>query len=157
LTATISVGSNEPNGVAVSPNGSKVYVANYSGNVSVIDAATNTVSTTIPVGANPNGVAVSPDGSKVYVTNVDSNNVSVIDAATNAVSTTILVGSGPIAYGLFIQPRPTFAGTLGTPNCHGQSVSVLNQQYGNINAAAKVLSYSSVQALQDAIRAYCGS
>ena len=46
-----------------------VYVANETGNtVSVIDAATNTVTATVPVGAEPNGVAVSPSGN-VYVTN----------------------------------------------------------------------------------------
>jgi YVTN family beta-propeller protein len=57
-----------PYGVAVTPDGSKVYVANLdSNNVSVIAAATNTVVTTIPVGFNPLGVAVSPDGSKVYI------------------------------------------------------------------------------------------
>jgi YVTN family beta-propeller protein len=33
--------------------------------VSVIAAATNTVTATIPVGAAPAGVAVSPDGSTV--------------------------------------------------------------------------------------------
>src|SRR5258708_11574234 len=83
-----------PGGVAVSPDGSKVYVTNsitFTGTVSVIDAATNTVSATIPVGPCPGGVAVSPDGTKVYVT-IFSNAVSVIDTATNTVSATIPLG-----------------------------------------------------------------
>ena len=51
-----------PLGVAVSPDGSKVYVANsYLGNtVSVIDTATNTVTATIPVGIVPIGRGGNP-------------------------------------------------------------------------------------------------
>jgi YVTN family beta-propeller protein len=52
--ATILVG-NGPAGVAVTPDGSKVYVANseLSNSVSVIDTKTNTVTATIPVGSFP--------------------------------------------------------------------------------------------------------
>jgi YVTN family beta-propeller protein len=78
--------------------------------VSVIDAATNTVVATIPVGNTPFGVGVSPDGTKVYVVNERSADVSVI----NMVTTTIPVGGSPVAFGVFIQPArpaPKFAGT----------------------------------------------
>ena len=69
VIATIPVGST-PYGVAVTPDGSKVYVTNFGSNtVSVIDGATNTVIATIPIANSPGGVAVTPDGSKVYVTN----------------------------------------------------------------------------------------
>ena len=45
-----------PVGVAVDPATNTVYVANQdSGNVSVIDGATNTVTATISVGSNPEG------------------------------------------------------------------------------------------------------
>ena len=65
----MNVGS-YPWGVAVSPDGTKVYVANEYGNtVSVIDTATNTVTATVNVGSGPFGVAVNPDGTKVYVAN----------------------------------------------------------------------------------------
>jgi len=43
----------------------------------------------------------------------------------------------------------------GFSNCHGQSVSALAQQFGGLSAAAAALGYSSVKALQDAIRAFC--
>jgi YVTN family beta-propeller protein len=89
--------------VAVKPDGSKVYVANFlSNNVSVIDAATNTVTATIAVGSEPFGLGVTADGSKVYVANGASNNVSVIDTATNSVTAAITVGDGPVAFGVFI-------------------------------------------------------
>ena len=58
-----------PYGLAVTPDGSKVYAANdgaRDNSVSVIDTATNTVSATIPVGLAPTGVSVTPDGGKVY-------------------------------------------------------------------------------------------
>jgi YVTN family beta-propeller protein len=150
----IPVGS-EPWGVAVSPNGSKVYVGNQNSNdVSVIDTATNTVVATIPVGSFPAGIAVTPDGSKVYVANnVGSNTVSVIDTATNTVSATIPVGSNPIAFGIFIQPK-LFAGTPGSPNCSSVSVSALAHKYGSLAKAAQALKVS-VPALQQSIATFC--
>ena len=46
------------------------YVTNGdSDNVSVIDTASNTVTTTVAVGAGPDGVAITPDGAFAYVTN----------------------------------------------------------------------------------------
>src|SRR6185312_4376184 len=40
-----------------------------SGNVSVVDTSTNTISATITVGSGPSGAAVTPDGTRVYVAN----------------------------------------------------------------------------------------
>ena len=106
VTATVTVGS-YPWGVAVSPDGTKVYVTNHgNNNVSVIDTATNTVTATVNVGSYPNGVAVNPDGTKVYVANPGSNTVSVIDTATNTVTATVNVGNSPVAFGQFIGPLP---------------------------------------------------
>jgi YVTN family beta-propeller protein len=95
-----------PSGVAVAPDGSKVYVANEAvkGTVSVIDTATNAVSATVAVGSNPIGVAVKPDGRKVYVANKGRHGtVSVIDTATNAVSATVAVGNSPV--GVVVKPE----------------------------------------------------
>ena len=104
VTATVDVGTC-PGGVAVSPDGSKVYITNeYSSNVSVIDTATNSVIATVDVGNSLWGVAVSPDGSKVYVANENSSTVSVIDTTTNTITATVEVGSGPIAFGKFVGP-----------------------------------------------------
>ena len=72
VVKTIPVGGN-PLGVAVTPDGTKVYVANYlANNVSVIHRPGNTVVKTIPVGMNPGSVAITPDGTKVYVANSGS-------------------------------------------------------------------------------------
>jgi len=95
VTATVPVGS-YPVGVAVTPDRTKVYVANTdSDTVSVIDTATNTVISTVDVGSVPSGVAINPDGTKVYVTNYYSNTASVIDTDTDTVTATVPVGDGP--------------------------------------------------------------
>lgn len=90
----IPVGT-EPNGVALTPDGTFAYVANtVDGTVSVlaVDVTAQPVATvvdTLTVGTEPYGVAITPNGTKVYVTNARSNSVSVIDTATNTVSKTI--------------------------------------------------------------------
>ncbi|MCX6511211.1 MAG: YncE family protein, partial [Actinobacteria bacterium] len=90
---SITVGTN-PRGVAVSPDGSSVWVTNDGGtSISRINTTTNNV-TSITVGTSPRGVAVSPDGSSVWVTNFDGTTVSRINTATNNV-TSITVGTSP--------------------------------------------------------------
>jgi YVTN family beta-propeller protein len=108
IAPSLNVG-NRPFGVAVNPAGTRVYVTNAELDlqlndyrVSVIDTATNTVSTiqvgtaTPPVGVYPAGVAVAPDGGHVYVTNHGSDDVTVIETATNTVISRIPVGTGPL-------------------------------------------------------------
>jgi YVTN family beta-propeller protein len=94
--AEIEVGQ-EPNNLAISPNGRTVYVANtVSGTVSVIDAGTREIAATITVGTEPYGLALTPNGSKLYVANARSNDVSVINTSTNRVVKTITgVGDEP--------------------------------------------------------------
>jgi len=72
----------QPSSVSVSPDGSKVYITNYSGHsLTVLNAETNIVEEQISllVGLNPTDIAITPDGTKAYVVNSGSNNVSVID------------------------------------------------------------------------------
>ena len=79
-----------PCGVAVTPDGSHVYVANYGDDtVSVIQTSDNTVIETISVGPSPYGMAVTPDGRYVYVGNGNDN--TVIQTSNNSVIDTISV------------------------------------------------------------------
>jgi YVTN family beta-propeller protein len=90
--AEITVGV-EPQCVAITPNGMKVYVTNMvSGNVAVINAA-GQFTRVIPVGAEPFGCALTADGGKLYVANFSSDTVSVINTATDTVIRTIPVPS----------------------------------------------------------------
>ena len=69
-------------------------MANASTNsVTIINTATNTVVTTLGVGAIPVDVSISPDGARAYVTNAGAKSVSVIDTASGTVIATIPVGS----------------------------------------------------------------
>ena len=47
------------------------------------------------------------------------------------------------------------AGIPGDPNCHGESVSALAKQFGGVHAAASILGFSSVEALQDSFKEFC--
>jgi YVTN family beta-propeller protein len=110
------------------------YVTNYfSSTVSVIDAATNTVVATIPVGNGPWGAAVTPDGTQAYVTNNADNTVSVIATASNTVVATIPVGPGPV--GVAITPNGAYA-YVG--NSSGNTVSVIATASNTVVATTPV-------------------
>ena len=78
-------------------DGSRVYVANQiSNNVTVIDSATLTVKTTIPVTGSPNFIRSSADSLRVAVTVTGgSPNLTVIDPSTEAVNTTFPLTANP--------------------------------------------------------------
>src|SRR5665811_2105497 len=90
--------------------------ASPTNNVSVIDAATNTVVATVPVGSAPNGIAVTPDGKHAYVANFDSNTVSVIATSTNTVVATIPVGWGAAPGWVAITPDGKHVFVTSSPN-----------------------------------------
>jgi YVTN family beta-propeller protein len=88
-----------PAGVAVTPDGSRLVVADHLADAAtVIDTATGT-SQTVAVGHAPQGVAVSPDGKTAYVSNQGADTVSVLDISGGAptVADTIQVGTHPNA------------------------------------------------------------
>ena len=98
--SSINLGvGNSPQAVAVSPDGTRAYVAYRTapgaGRVSVINTANNTIIATVNVGSSPQDVAVSPLDNRVYVANNGSSSVSVINPAANNSVSTINVGSFP--------------------------------------------------------------
>lgn len=124
-----------PQGVGVSPNGGRVYVADWvTDNVSVIDTATNTVVATIAVGSFPTGVAVNPDGGEVYITNYGSNTVSVIDPATNTVIATVPVGSLPFGVAVSPDGRRVYSAN----HALNGSISVIDTATDNVVATVPV-------------------
>ena len=48
------------------------------------------------------------------------------------------------------------AGTPGTVNCKGKTISALSEQFGTLDDAIAALGFSSVTALQDGISLFCG-
>jgi YVTN family beta-propeller protein len=67
------------------------YVTNGSGTVSVIDASTRRVVTTISLSGQPLDLAVTPDGARGFVTLPDQDSVVVIDAANFQIIGTVVV------------------------------------------------------------------
>jgi YVTN family beta-propeller protein len=75
-----------PDGIAISPDGSRAYVTSFNPDnsvVIVIDMASRTIIATIPTITYPQGVALTPDGSQLWVTGPLGNAVDVIDTQTN--------------------------------------------------------------------------
>ena len=132
VSSTTSVGSPgtiNPSGVAVSPDGSEVFVSaggTCCNDLQVIATATDTLTTSINIGSNPNlyGVAFTPDGSKAYVARYNLGDVVVINTATNAVTGTIPIG-GPnvLPVGVAVSPDGT---RLYVANLNLSSVSVID-------------------------------
>lgn len=128
-TNTVTVPSvivgNQPEAIAISPDGSKVYVANSQGTdsrISVISTATNTVTTTIPLSGDrrfPIAIGFTPDGRKAYIANRTGSagnfgTVSVVDVATDSyLGNPIPIGAntGPSSVGISPDGTRAYVGT----------------------------------------------
>ncbi len=128
-TPYLDGGFNEPQGVAVTPNGQYAYVCNYGeSTVSVIDVSTNSIATVISgFDYGPQGVAITPDGKYAYVTNNTGNSVSVINLSTNSILTTIPGFNQPV--GVAITPDGKYAYV-----CAGGDVKVIDVSTNTVSA-----------------------
>lgn len=76
---------NGPQAIAVSPDGSSIYVlARLDDAIQVLDADTGTVQRTVTNAqmSDPNGMSLSPDGTKLVVTSQNTNRVLIFDTAS---------------------------------------------------------------------------
>ena len=121
--------STVPTGLALSPDGTTLFVANSGSNdVTPVNAVTGMALTNslgfavrIPVGAAPAGLAFLPNGKTLYVVNSLDNTVCVIDAATDVVTGNFVVGMHPV-------------GAAVTPD--GSKLFVVNQFGGTVSVIA---------------------
>jgi YVTN family beta-propeller protein len=105
LAPPIKVGR-DPDSIAISPDGTRVLVANFfADDISIIDTSTNKNIGTIPLEYEAHNVAIAPDGTAVATsgTNFDDGAISKLDLATQQVA------GNPIPYehrvhGLAITP-----------------------------------------------------
>jgi YVTN family beta-propeller protein len=89
-------GGSDPEQVAVSQDGKRLFIANEDVSlVSVLDAETGNVVSTIKVGSEPEGVNLRPDGKVVYITSEGDNAVFAIDAMKPRLLKKIEVGPRP--------------------------------------------------------------
>lgn len=87
---------NDPEAVAVSPDGQLLAVANEdSAQASLIDAETGAPVARIGVGVEPEGVRFTPDGQHLYVTSEANDRIDVIEVQSRRVVTTIATGKRP--------------------------------------------------------------
>ena len=113
VVATIHVGSG-PEGVAVTPDGTRLYVAHDGGAVWVIDTSNNSVVTKVAVGGDPYGVTITPDGTRVYVTEDNGAAVSAIDTSSNTVIAKISVPATPSGVAITPDGRYAYVASAGT-------------------------------------------
>ncbi|TDI14625.1 MAG: hypothetical protein E2P05_09345 [Acidobacteria bacterium] len=106
LVGETTVGT-EPQGVVVTPDGQKVYVANTgSSSLSVLDADSLATLTTIALSGGPRYVSVTADGSTAVVTMSGDDGVAFVDVGSDAVvasGSSGLSGTGSELY--FMAPR----------------------------------------------------
>jgi YVTN family beta-propeller protein len=92
------VGAN-PASVTVLADGSRAYVANQSdGSVSIVNLASHSIETTLPVNGNPRTVVSIQNSSygKVYVVSPNSPYITIIRTDQDIISTTVLVQGNAI-------------------------------------------------------------
>jgi YVTN family beta-propeller protein len=91
----------KPQRIALSSDGRKLFVANESSGLEILDVASGARSTVAGVDPGAVGLALAPDGEVVYVTNPPAGKVQIVDVATLQV-TTISGLSSPrnVAFGL---------------------------------------------------------
>ena len=78
-------------GIAITPDGTRAYVAGGS-KVFVVDTATNRVTGTIELGDMPYAIAISPDGQRAYAADLMQREVWFIDLVSNSVAKRIDLG-----------------------------------------------------------------
>ena len=89
----------DPVSIAMVPKGTFVFVANYSGNVSVFSVNSATCALTeisgspFPAGTLPQAVAIDPTGNSLYVANLSDNDLSAYSVASTTGGLTPIAGS----------------------------------------------------------------
>ena len=152
VIATVMVG-NQPQGIAITPNGAFAYVANCGGDVWVIDTATNKVATKFLVGGCPTAVAFTPDGTRAYVTKANANEVAVIETSSNKVTATIPVQQAPGGIAITPDGAHAYATNVGTGT---GPVSVIDTSSNTVATTVQLgnIGPVSVAITPDGTRAY---
>ncbi len=102
ITSTVTGSVAAPNAVAVTPNGSQIYVTNANtSTVWALKTSNLSVEAKIKVGTLPTAVAISSNCSTVYVTNGYGYSVTIVNASNNTVKQTLNeVGIYPVSVAL---------------------------------------------------------
>ncbi|HEX8484928.1 hypothetical protein [Sphingomonas sp.] len=88
-------GISDPEQIAISPDGERLYVASEDSGVLVILGRDGNRIGQLAVGGEPEGVAVSPDGATVLATSEEDSSLAIIRGAPPAVAARVKVGTRP--------------------------------------------------------------
>ena len=109
IAGQVAVGNAGSNGIAVSPDGSTVYVtSSITDTLTVIRTSDFTITGSIPLGAGPDNLDFTPDGTKAYVADQAENAVYVIDTASVSISDIIPVPGGSLVRNITVAPNGQF-------------------------------------------------
>jgi serine/threonine-protein kinase len=98
-----------PHSEAVSPDGSRLAVTSFAGNVVyLINTATDKMFKQIPVGKNPLDIAYSPDGRYLFTADNLGNTVTVVDTADNRVIAELPAGKNPTSISVLPNGRQAY-------------------------------------------------
>ena len=98
--------SPEPQGLAASPEGRRLYVASAGRNVlDVIDRKTARLTRSVPVGPRPGNLAITPDGRRVYVSIGGRPAIDIVDTASLMKVKSIETRGSP--QGIYVTPDGT--------------------------------------------------
>jgi YVTN family beta-propeller protein len=110
IVSTILTPGANPFGIAMSPDGTTAWVASYnttSPALLVINVASRTVTSTVPLTVVPQNLFTSPDGSLLWITSQLANNVTILDTLTLTPSAAIT--SIQLPTGIAFNPTGTMA------------------------------------------------
>jgi len=106
-----------PHGMALTPDGSKLYVANLSlSRISIIDGNTNEYGNyddiVLPAGIEPMQTMVSPDGDYLYVSARGTAKIMVFDTTTDTLITEVTVDMMPMQIAVTNDGNKIYVGSM---------------------------------------------
>jgi YVTN family beta-propeller protein len=136
LVTTLEVGL-QPIAATYDSTNNEVYVANSnSSNVSIIDAAMNSVLGAIPVGDGPLAIAFDSGQNELFVANDLSNNTTIVSTASNEVVGSVTVGDQPD--GAAYNPSLGIVAVADEGSGHSGQVSIILDSNNTVVATVQV-------------------
>ncbi|MCX7598343.1 MAG: cell surface protein [Armatimonadetes bacterium] len=137
-----------PLAVALSPDGSRLYVTEHTGNaLAIVETAKGTLVGKIGLPEGPVGVVVSRDGKLAYVACSKTDVVAVVDTVARKVEKTFRVGRAPHSLALSADGQ-----TLYVCNRFSGDVSIVSTKDGREQGRAKAVREPICCALSEATR-----
>lgn len=127
-----------PQGIAITPDGSRVWVSSDSNTelAFAIDTTTNSGISDAVTGIDSHGVAITPDGLLVYIANEDSQTVSKVDMTFfTQFNVPLAAGSNP--YGVAITPDNASV-YVSNAGATANNVNVISVAFNSVTATIPI-------------------